>query len=235
MQTLGKRFGSDGLHIFLIREVDARFDEGERSAQLVDEGAGDAGQLAVGQGVGGGELGVACGGDGCGDALGLHEVQPPGEVSAERELARLGQSRPRREALVQHAVEQRRVPGQLQLGGVVAGVGVGGGEGEEQSGEGGERGGAESHRLSPPQLRSGGLLEDLVEDEEGVGAGEADQAAGGATGGGADRGDGVERGGGVRHPAITASSAASAFGRASGPAPLRHGRRVPFASPRAFP
>src|SRR5690606_5185698 len=109
--------------VFLICEVDPCLDERQQRRQFIGPlpvlGAGAAGQ----ERPGGVQLLAALGGDGRGDALRLVEREAVVQVRPRRELAGRGQAHAV-EAVQdrQDALDQRRVAGEEDLGGVLAGV-----------------------------------------------------------------------------------------------------------------
>src|SRR5215208_2593120 len=61
-------------------------------------------------------------GNGSGDAFGLREIEAAVEIRAGGELSRLGEPRPGVENLLEQHAREQRVPGDVELGEVFAGV-----------------------------------------------------------------------------------------------------------------
>lgn len=186
--------GGNGDNVLLIGEVDTCLDEGKKVGEAVGPGAVKIARLAREQSRGGREVGVAVGGNHGGDALGLLEREAVGEVGPGGELARVGLAGTGIQTEAEDALDQVRVAGEKNLGGVLAGVAAWGAEVKEGDREGRAcrceaeagpgRGGGMGER------QSGGVGE-VGEDSWDFGPGEADDGAGGPACGRGDGGDGV--------------------------------------------
>ena len=114
----------DGHDIFLIREINTRFNQGELIGKCVNQFVGKSSKFAIAQMGGSLQLTVTGRGDRGGDAFGLGQIYLAGNERAECEFARFGQSRASRHRLVNQSIHQRRIAGHLQLGHILPRVGA---------------------------------------------------------------------------------------------------------------
>jgi len=140
----GLEFGGDTLLFFLqlgrseeidlfVGKVERRFDPDAQAGQPLDDVVHPAGKLALERTSRRAGRGLAAGGNQVGDGLGLGQVQPAFQEGALGELARPRRPRAQGQAAAQQARQQHGAAVSLQLKHVLAGVGPGPREEQQQA------------------------------------------------------------------------------------------------------